>query len=183
MKKRVIALAALFCLALALSACGGNTAPSSSAPESEPVSQSESVTQEADAPSESEAQTPEEEPAADASGLPTLEEFMNSDVMQAAVDAAKSQYEGQGVTANLFAVGDELHYEYIMEDVEVTEDQLAEVEEMLASATEEQADNFQGTADQALEAVSNDSVTVVITYKDSAGQVLYTTSYTATAAE
>lgn len=44
---------------------------------------------------------------------------------------------------------------------------------------ESAASTFQDTADQAKEVVTNDTVTVVVSYFDGDGNVLYTQSFTA----
>ena len=71
MKKRILSLAAASCLLLILAACGGGDAPQES-PSGAPAS---------------EAPVQESAPAQDSSGLPTLEDYFNSDAMQELVDA------------------------------------------------------------------------------------------------
>ena len=57
--------------------------------------------------------------------------------------------------------------------------ELAAFSDALAASMESAASTFQDTADQAKEVVTNDTVTVVVSYFDGDGNVLYTQSFTA----
>lgn len=109
-------------------------------------------------------------------GKPTLEEYYNSDAMQTLISAAVSQYESQGVACSVTASGDELRYDFTL-DLQTTEEERA----MYAATLESQmpADNqeFIDEAKNIKDAVSNDTVTVVVTYYDADKNVLYTQSY------
>ena len=196
MKKRILSLVVIACLVLSLAACGGNTtsseasseapAPASSSQEAAPSSE-EAATAEETAPSEDAAPAEEETAPSSTdsadSDLPTLEEFFNSEIMQTAIDAAKEQYEGQGISTEMYAEGNELRYEFTVDDLETTEEDRAVLAETLQATTEAAADSFLSTASQAKSAVSNEEVVVVITYKDGAGNVLYTQSFSSADAE
>lgn len=163
MKKRIFALCAAACLAFSITACGGG-----------------SDTQ--DAATDSTEQTAETEESAD-SGLPSLEEYFNSDAMQSMVDAAKEQYEEEGISAELYAEGDELRYDFTMTDIVTTEEERPALAEALQTSTEANADSYINTATEAKAAVSNDTVTVVLTFMDGEGNVLYTQSFSSEDAE
>ncbi len=163
MKKRIFALLTIACLALSITACGEG-----------------SDTQ--DASTDSTEQSTESEESSD-SDLPTLEEYFNSDIMQSMVDAAKEQYAEEGITAELYAQGNELHYDFTMDDIVTTEEERPALAEALQASTEANADSYVNTATEAKAAVSNDSVTVVLTFMDGEGNVLYTQSFSPADAE
>ena len=167
MKKRIVSMAAVVCLALSLSACGGggDTADNTA---QETTGQTE---------------TAETADTADTAEGMTLEDYFNSDVMQAMVNAAKEQYSEEGIEAEMYAEGDELRYVFTMTDVETTEDERAVLAEALKVSTESSADSFIDTAKQAKEVVTNDEVIVVVTYMDGAGNELYSQSFSSADAE
>lgn len=167
MKKRIVSMAAVVCLALSLSACGGggDTADNTA---QETTGQTE---------------TADTADTADTSDGMTLEDYFNSDVMQAMVNAAKEQYSEEGIEAEMYAEGDELRYVFTMTDVETTEDERAVLAEALKASTEASADSFIDTAKQAKEVVTNDEVIVVVTYMDGAGNELYSQSFSSADAE
>lgn len=163
MKKRILSLAAMVCLALSLAACGGgNTAQETT--------------------SNGEEQTATTENTSD-SDLPTLEDYFNSDAMQTVISAVKEQYEEQGISAKMYAEGNELRYEFTMSDIETTEEERPALAEALKTSTETNAESYMNTAKQAKEAVSNEEVIVVLTFFDGAGNVLYTQSFSSADAE
>ncbi len=160
-------MAAVVCLALSLSACGGggDTADNTA---QETTGQTE---------------TAETADTADTAEGMTLEDYFNSDVMQAMVNAAKEQYSEDGIEAEMYAEGDELRYVFTMTDVETTEDERAVLAEALKASTEASAESFIDTAVQAKEVVTNDEVIVVVTYMDGAGNELYSQSFSSADAE
>lgn len=165
MKKRILSLAVMLCLVFSLAACGGD-------------SSKESTTQET-ATEESTTQETTEDTSDSEEGV-TLEDYFNSDAMQALVESTKEQYEEQGITAAMYAEGDELKYDFTVNTMTgLSEEELAAFSDALAASMESAASTFQDTADQAKEVVTNDTVTVVVTYFDGDGNVLYTQSFTA----
>lgn len=165
MKKRILSLAVMFCLVFSLAACGGD-------------SSKESTTQET-ATEESTTQETTEDTSGSEEGV-TLEDYFNSDAMQALVESTKEQYEEQGITAAMYAEGDELKYDFTVNTMTgLSEEELAAFSDALAASMESAASTFQDTADQAKEVVTNDTVTVVVSYFDGDGNVLYTQSFTA----
>lgn len=165
MKKRILSLAVMLCLVFSLAACGGD-------------SSKESTTQET-ATEESTTQETTEDTSGSEEGV-TLEDYFNSDAMQALVESTKEQYEEQGITAAMYAEGDELKYDFTVNTMTgLSEEELAAFSDALAASMESAASTFQDTADQAKEVVTNDTVTVVVSYFDGDGNVLYTQSFTA----
>ena len=183
MKKRILSLVVIACLVLSLAACGGNTTSSEASSEAPaPASSSQEAAPSSEEAAPSEDAAPSSADSAD-SDLPTLEEFFNSEIMQTVIDAAKEQYEGQGISTEMYAEGNELRYEFTVDDLETTEEDRAVLAETLQATTEAAADSFLSTASQAKDAVSNEEVVVVITYKDGAGNVLSTKSFSSAHAE
>ena len=145
----------MLCLVFSLAACGGDSGK-------------ESTTQET------------AEDTSDSEEGVTLEDYFNSDAMQALVESTKEQYEEQGITAAMYAEGDELKYDFTVNTMTgLSEEELAAFSDALAASMESAASTFQDTADQAKEVVTNDTVTVVVSYFDGDGNVLYTQSFTA----
>lgn len=163
MKKRILSLVTMVCLALSLAACGGGNAAQETT-------------------SNGEEQTATTENTSD-SDLPTLEGYFNSDAMQTVISAVKEQYEEQGISAKMYAEGNELRYEFTMSDIETTEEERPDLEEALKASTEANAQSYMDTAKQAKDAVSNEEVIVVLTFLDGAGNVLYTQSFSSADAE
>lgn len=156
MKKRIFALLTMVCLAVSLAACGGDATEETT---SDTTSQSTTSSESSD------------------SDLPSLEDYFNSDVMQSFVDTAKSQYEQEGISAKLYAEGDELRYEFSMDDVVTTEEERPALAEALKASTEANAESYASTAAQIKEGVSNDVVIVVVSFFDGEGNELYTQSF------
>lgn len=166
MKKRILSLAAASCLLLTLAACGGD------APQESPSG----------APA-SEAPVQESAPAQDSSGLPTLEDYFNSDAMQELVDATAAQYGEEGTSAAMYAEGNELRYDFTIDSLETSEEERAVYAEALQSSTEAGADAYRSTAAELKSMVSNEEVVVVVTFMDGAGNVLYSQSFSSNDAE
>lgn len=158
MKKRILSLAVVFCLALSLAACG-NSSTKETATE-EQTTQEPSTAEDTDSTSI------------------TLEDYFNSEAMQTMVDAAKEQYTEQGINAEMYAEGDELKYDFTVTSLTgLSEDERSILSDTLKTSMESSSDSFQDTADQAKAVVSNETVTVVVTYYDGDGNVLYTQSF------
>lgn len=154
----------MLCLVFSLAACGGDSSKESTSQE---TATEESTTQETT-----------EDTSGSEEGV-TLEDYFNSDAMQALVESTKEQYEEQGITAAMYAEGDELKYDFTVTTMTgLSEEELAAFSDALAASMESAASTFQDTADQAKEVVTNDTVTVVVTYFDGDGNVLYTQSFT-----
>lgn len=147
----------MICLALSLTACGGDTKEEAT---------NEETTQESTASDESD------------SSLPTLEDYFNSDAMQTLVNSTKEQYAQEDINAEMYAEGDELRYEFTINTlVGLSEEERAIFSDTLKTSMDASASSFQDTATQAKKVVSNEEVMVVVTYYDGDGNVLYTQSF------
>ena len=167
MKKRIVSMAAVVCLALSLSACGGGGDTANNTAQ-ETTGQTE---------------TAETADTADTAEGMTLEDYFNSAAMQAFIETAKAQYLEEGIESEMYAEGNELRYDFTMSDIETTDEDRSLMSDVLASMTEASADSFIDTAKQAKEVVTNDEVIVVITYYDGAGNELYSQSFSSADAE
>jgi hypothetical protein len=110
-------------------------------------------------------------------GKPTLEEYFNSDAMQTIVSATAEQYEAQGIGVEMYASGDELHYDFTINGLETTEADRETYAQALQETLDASGDSFVDTAAQIKDAVTNEAVTVVVTYLDGAGNELVSQSY------
>lgn len=147
----------MICLALSLTACGGDTKEEAT---------NEETTHESTASDESD------------SSLPTLEDYFNSDAMQTLVNSTKEQYAQEDINAEMYAEGDELRYEFTINTlVGLSEEERAIFSDTLKTSMDASASSFQDTATQAKKVVSNEEVMVVVTYYDGDGNVLYTQSF------
>lgn len=171
MKKRILSLAAAACLILSLAACGGGGGTAEESPSGAPASESPV---QASTPAQAET-TPAQEDSG--SGLASLEDYFNSDDMQSVIASTVEQYEAQGMGVKMYAQGDELRYEFTINDLETTEDDRAVYAETLQAGLEATADTFRSMAAQMKDAVSNNEVIVVVTYLDGAGNELFSQSY------
>lgn len=177
MKKQLLCLTVLASLMLSLAACSGDTDTqdnTSEPPVSSPSASQDSAADPSDSqPSESD--TSDQEDSSD-SDLPTLEEFFNSDMMQAMVSAFKEQYEAEGIQATMYAQGDELWYEFTLAD-ELTEEDRSYFAEALQTSIGAEADTYLNSAAQMKSAVSNDVVIIVVSCLDGAGNELFSQSF------
>ncbi len=182
MKKHILSLAAISCLIFSLTACGGSNSSSSAASASSAQSSVQtSAETSAEASTESSAETSSKSTVNN--DLPSLEDYFNSGIMQTAIDATKKQYEGQGISVDMYAEGDELHYDFALSDIETTDEDRAAYSDSLKASMEANADTFLNTAVQVKEAVSNEKVVVIVSYFDAAGNELYSQSFSSDDAE
>lgn len=108
-------------------------------------------------------------------GKKSLEEYMNSKAMQTLIETYSASYAEQGMSLEMSATGDELHM-----DVTVDVPPSDEVTALLEDGMEDQSSAFVDMANQMKDACSNDTVTVVVTYKNNDGTVLATGSFDST---
>ncbi len=182
MKKNLIRLAAAAlsaaCL-LSLSACGGKKDGQSSS-SSTPAS-SAAVSSTVSEPESSVASTPASSTAGlTASGkFATVEEFVNSDVMQSQFESMKSALEGDsGVTVDLTGEGNKLVYTFTYADLDDVEDMDA-LSEALEASVEEMASTFQGVATALKDAVEAENPVVAVRYAAPDGTLLLDHEFTA----
>ena len=105
-----------------------------------------------------------------ACGKKSLEDYMNSSAMQKMVETYTTQYESQGMGMKMYAEGDDLHMDVIMNDVvSPSSEELALYKETLEAAMEQESSTFVDMANQMKDACSNSTVNVVVTYLASDG--------------
>lgn len=184
MKKKFVqlfaAMLALVCL-LSLSACSGggeSSAPSESSASStveesqseSSESQAEQSALEAEEEAGSAAQS-EEEAAGEVTGMySSIEEFVNSDVVQTQLEAMQTEELGVDVLAE----GNKLIYEFTYGPDVNTEG----IADALSAALQEQASTFELVAQTLKAAVDVENPVVVVTYKDSQGNVIVSQEFT-----
>lgn len=190
MKKRILSLILAACLILSLSACGGDSsaqntsegestsAEQTTAQESAEKPEEETAQESSDETSPQSTEKPAEESAEASSELPTLEDFLNSDMMKATLETAAAQYEDQGYTVQIYAQGDQLHFDFTVTSLpETTEEERAVYAEALETSMASAGEAFGAVASQVKDSVSNEVVDVVITYLDGAGNAIYTVTF------
>ena len=159
LKKRLLTLLVAACLLLSLSACG--SAPEASSEPNASTEQTEQTTAEAESSEDT-----------------TLEEFMNSDMMKTTIEAAIGQTESEDFTVDLYAEGNQLHFDYTVTSLpETTEEERALYADVLKGTMESAGTTFNAVASQVKDSVSNEVVEVVISYLDGAGNVIYSVTY------
>lgn len=163
--RKMLLVMCVAALALAFTACGKSDKPAPKAVEKEE-------------PAEDEAEEPEEpvaENEEDASDLPasgkyaTLEDFINSDMMQEQLDSQIASLEGTGLTAEVIAEDNKLVYSFTITDPNVA---AALDAASLQSTLDSQASTFESIASMIPLAVEIDNPVVVVRYLDSAGAVI-----------
>lgn len=115
---------------------------------------------------------------------PSLESYLNSDEMQSTLSSTVEQFEAQGMGVEVYAEGDELRYEFTISSLTgLSDDDRALYAETLQAAMDAVSTTFEDIAAQVSDAVSNDSVTVVVTYLDGDGGELFSQSFSPAEAE
>ncbi len=180
MKKNIIRLLAcamgVVCM-MSLAACGGNN--NSSAAKGDNSSAASGV--ESSQPASSEAASSAAAGGLNANGkYNTVEDFVNSDLMQSQFESMKSQLEGDddSMSIDLSAEGNKLIYSftYSAEALEgVDTDTLATT---LDSAMDSMASTFEGIASSLKDAVDVDDPVVEVTYYTSDGTELCSREFT-----
>lgn len=186
LKKRLLTLLVAACLLLSLSACGSapeaSSEPNASTEQTEQTTaeaeSSEDTTEPAEQPADAETEETKEAEETSDSSLPTLEEFMNSDMMKTTIEAAIGQTESEDFTVDLYAEGNQLHFDYTVTSLpETTEEERALYADVLKGTMESAGTTFNAVASQVKDSVSNEVVGVVISYLDGAGNVIYSVTY------
>lgn len=157
--------------ALAFTACGKSD-------NSEPgvVEEEDTAKDEAEEPEEPAAENEEDASDLPASGkYATLEDFINSDLMQEQLDSQIASLEGTGLTADITAEDNKLVYNFTITDPNVAASLDAAA---LQSSLDSQASTFESIASMIPLAVEIDNPVVVVRYLDSAGTVIVSQEFT-----
>lgn len=94
----------------------------------------------------------------------TLEDFVNSDIMQQQLEEQLSSLEGSGIALALTAEDNKLIYNFTIEDADLAADPST-----LQSSLQSQASTFEAVASSLKAAVEVDNPVVVVRYLDNAG--------------
>lgn len=98
----------------------------------------------------------------------TLEDFVNSDIMQQQLEEQLSSLEGSGIALALTAEDNKLIYNFTIEDADLAA-ALAADPSTLQSSLQSQASTFEAVASSLKAAVEVDNPVVVVRYLDNAG--------------
>lgn len=99
----------------------------------------------------------------------TLDDFVNSDIMQQQLETQLAAFEGTGISAELIADGNQLIYNFVIEDAD-----LAAImdKSTLDSSLDSQASVFEGLAAMLPAAVDVEDPVVVVRYLDNVGNII-----------
>ncbi len=105
----------------------------------------------------------------------SLEEYVNSDIVQSVIDTFKNQLSGNGMDIAITAEGDTLVYTFTYSTLTKTEG----MDEMMKAAVEAQDDTFQTSANQMKALVNLPTLYLEIRYVDANGELIFSKTYTA----
>ena len=105
----------------------------------------------------------------------TIADFVNSEQMQEQLEATKSAAEAQGMKIDVTGEGDKLIYTYTF----AAGTDLTGAEEVLKAGLDSQKDTFKNVAGSLKDAVNVSNPIVVVQYKDSDGNEIYSAEFTA----
>lgn len=105
----------------------------------------------------------------------TMEEYVNSELVQSQLESMMSSMEGQGMKMAIKGDGNKLIYTYTYEDIEKDDS----IVEALKSGLESEADTFKSVASSLGLAVDVENPVVVVEYIDMNGQMIYSQEFTA----
>ncbi len=109
----------------------------------------------------------------------SVEEFVNSDLIQSQLETLKSTAEESGTGIDITGEGDKLIYTFTYGDLgELDETAKSTMASALESALDAQADTFTGVAASLKAAVEVENPVVVVRYVTSDGEELYSQEFT-----
>ena len=167
---RILSLGLASVLALSMTACSGDNNSSASS-----AATNSSASSAAASSSAVESDSSEASAGALPGKFATIEEFVNSDIMQEQIDSITSSLKDSGMNIKITGEGDKLVYTYTYETDTTDIEGLAE---MLESGMEDQTSVFEGVAAVKL-AVDVESPVVVVRYLDNEGNEIYSREFTA----
>lgn len=190
MKKNLIRLAASVLGAacvLSLAACGGTggseAGNSSAAPASSTASASSSTVSTVESSEASGSISGMVSSAAEGAAVTgkfaSVEEFVNSDLVQSQMETMKSSVEDSGMNIDVTGEGDKLIYTFTYGDLgELDDDTKSTMASALESALETQASTFESVASSLKAAVEAENPVVVVRYMTNDGEELYSQEFT-----
>lgn len=177
---RILSLGLASVLALSMTACSGDNNSSASSAAASSSASSAATNSSASSAAASSSAVESDSSEASAGALPgkfaTIEEFVNSDIMQEQIDSITSSLKDSGMNIKITGEGDKLVYTYTYETDTTDIEGLAE---MLESGMEDQTSVFEGVAASVKLAVDVESPVVVVRYLDSEGNEIYSREFTA----
>ena len=149
-------------LTFAVSACGKSDNDSK---KNEPKTED---TAEDDAKDDAKDDAEDNDDAAVTGKFKTLEDFVNSDIMQQQLETQLASLEGSGIALNLTAEDNKLIYNFTIEDADLSA-ALAADPSTLESSLQSQASTFESVASSLKAAVEVENPVVVVRYLDNTG--------------
>ena len=165
MKNLIRKISLIMCvimLTFAVSACGKSDNDSKkNEPKTEDTAKDDAID---DAKDDAE----DNEDAAVTGKFKTLEDFVNSDIMQQQLETQLASLEGSGIALNLTAEDNKLIYNFTIEDADLSA-ALAADPSTLESSLQSQASTFESVASSLKAAVEVENPVVVVRYLDNTG--------------
>ena len=165
MKNLIRKISLIMCvimLTFAVSACGKSDFDSKkNEPKTEDTANDDAID---DAKDDSE----DNDDAAVTGKFKTLEDFVNSDIMQQQLETQLASLEGSGIALNLTAEDNKLIYNFTIEDADLSA-ALAADPSTLESSLQSQASTFESVASSLKAAVEVENPVVVVRYLDNTG--------------
>lgn len=165
---RLIYCALAAACAITFSACSSDKATSSGAAGS--ASSTVSAVSETSAVESSQA-------AAVNTKFATVEEFVNSDIMQEQLNSVKSSIEGSGISLEITGTDNTLTYSFIYEDLGDTN--IEELAAALNSTMDSMESTYADVADSLKDAVDVESPVVIVSYVTADGTEICSREFTA----
>ena len=165
MKNLIRKISLIMCvimLTFAVSACGKSDNDSK---KNEPKTED---TAKDDAKDEAKDDAEDNDDAAVTGKFKTLEDFVNSDIMQQQLETQLASLEGSGIALNLTAEDNKLIYNFTIEDADLSA-ALAADPSTLESSLQSQASTFESVASSLKAAVEVENPVVVVRYLDNTG--------------
>lgn len=165
MKNLIRKISLIMCvimLTFAVSACGKSDNDSK---KEEPKTED---TAKDDVKDDAEDDTEDDDDAAVTGKFKTLEDFVNSDIMQQQLETQLASLEGSGIALALTAEDNKLIYNFTIEDADLSA-ALAADPSTLESSLQSQASTFESVASSLKAAVEVENPVVVVRYLDNMG--------------
>lgn len=165
MKNLIRKISLIMCvimLTFAVSACGKSDNDSK---KNEPKTED---TAKDDAKNDAKDDAEDNDDAAVTGKFKTLEDFVNSDIMQQQLETQLASLEGSGIALNLTAEDNKLIYNFTIEDADLSA-ALAADPSTLESSLQSQASTFESVASSLKAAVEVENPVVVVRYLDNTG--------------
>ena len=165
MKNLIRKISLIMCvimLTFAVSACGKSDNDSK---KNEPKTEDTAID---DAKDDAKDDAEDNDDAAVTGKFKTLEDFVNSDIMQQQLETQLASLEGSGIALNLTAEDNKLIYNFTIEDADLSA-ALAADPSTLESSLQSQASTFESVASSLKAAVEVENPVVVVRYLDNTG--------------